>query len=174
MAAAFGEPARGDELVARLEARLARMHAETSAMPRRPSIACIEWIDLLMLAGNWVPELVDYADGVDPLGEAGKHSGYLDIAQLVAADPDVIAIMPCGFDIERAWREMPALVGRPEWQQLSAVRSGRVVMTDGNHYFNRPRTAAGGIGGDPGRVPASGALRLRAPRSRMAILGGDQ
>ena len=138
VATALGEPARGDDLVARLEVRLAALHAETSAMPRRPSIACIEWIDPLMLAGNWVPELVDYAGDVDPLGEAGKHSGYLDIAQLVAADPDVIAIMPCGFDIERAWREMPVLVGRPEWQQLSAVRGGRVVMTDGNQYFNRP------------------------------------
>ena len=91
-----------------------------------------------MFAGNWVPELVDYAGGMDPLGEAGKHSGDLDIAQLVAADPDAIAIMLCGFDIERAWREMPALVSRPEWQQLSAVRSGQVVMTDGNHYLNRP------------------------------------
>ena len=82
--------------------------------------------------------MVDCAGGVDPLGDPGKHSGYLDIAQLVAADPDVVAIMPCGFDIERAWREMPALVDRPEWQRLSAVRSGRVVMTDGNQYFNRP------------------------------------
>ena len=114
----------------------------------RPAIVSLEplalsdvwrdkWIDPLMIAGNWVPELVDYSGGVDPLG-GGKHSGYLDIAQLVAVDPGVIAIMPCGFDIERAWREMPALVSRPEWQQLSAVRSGRVVMTDGNQYFNRP------------------------------------
>ena len=107
-------------------------------MPRRPSIACRQWIDPLMLAGNWVPELVDYAGGVDPLREAGRHSGYLDMAALVAADPGVIAIMPSGFDIERGSREMPALVGRPEWQQLSAVRNGRVVMTDGNQYFNRP------------------------------------
>ena len=138
VAAALGEPACGDNLVAHLEARLAGLHAETSGMTRRPSIACIEWIDPLMLAGNWVPELVRYAGGVDPLGDPGKHSGYLDIAQLVVADPDVIAIMPCGFDIERAWREMPALVDRPEWQHLAAVRSGRVVMTDGNQYFNRP------------------------------------
>ena len=138
VATALDEPARGDDLVARLEGRLEAVRAGTLALPRCPSMACIEWIDPLMIAGNWVPELVEYAAGVDSLGEAGKHSGYLDIAQLVAADPDVIAIMPCGFDIERAWREMPALVGRPEWQQLSAVRSGRVVVTDGNQYFNRP------------------------------------
>ena len=104
----------------------------------RPAIVSLEplalsdvwrdkWIDPLMIAGNWVPELVDYSGGVDPLG-GGKHSGYLDIAQLVAVDPGVIAIMPCGFDIERAWREMPALVSRPEWQQLSAVRLGPVAV----------------------------------------------
>ncbi len=138
VASALGEPARGDDLVARLTGRLKSLRAQTRALRPRPSIACIEWIDPLMIAGNWVPELVHCAGGVDPLGEAGKHSGYLDIEQLVAADPDVIAIMPCGFDIERARREMPALTARPEWRRLSAVRTGRVVITDGNQYFNRP------------------------------------
>ncbi len=138
VAGALGEPARGEELVARLTGRLEVLRAATSTLRPRPSIACVEWIDPLMMAGNWVPELVECAGGVDPLGEAGKHSGHMDIDELVAADPDVIAIMPCGFDIERAEREMPALTGRPEWRRLSAVRAGRVVITDGNQYFNRP------------------------------------
>ena len=138
VAAALGETARGEELVARLTGRLDVVRAATDALRPRPSIACIEWIDPLMMAGNWVPELVAYAGGVDPFGEAGQHSGYLDIEQLVATDPDVIAVMPCGFDIERAEREMPALASRPEWRRLSAVRSGRVVIADGNQYFNRP------------------------------------
>ena len=137
VAAALGEPARGDELVARLTGRLEVLRDATRTL-RRPSIACIEWIDPLMMAGNWVPELVECAGGVDPLGEAGEHSGYRDIDELVAADPDVIAVMPCGFDIERAEREMPALTARPAWRRLSAVREGRVVITDGNQYFNRP------------------------------------
>ena len=138
VASALGEPARGEELVMRLEGRLEALRAETQALRTRPTIACIEWIDPLMIAGNWVPELVECAGGVDSLGAAGRHSGYLDIEQLVAADPDVIAVMPCGFDIERARREMPALAGRPEWQKLSAVRAGRVAITEGNQYFNRP------------------------------------
>ena len=138
VAAALGEPARGDELVARLTGRLEVLRDASRTLRRRPSIACIEWIDPLMMAGNWVPELVECAGGVDPLGEAGAHSGYRDIDELVAADPDVIAVMPCGFDIERTEREMPALTARPEWRRLSAVREGRVVITDGNQYFNRP------------------------------------
>ena len=138
VAGALGEPARADELVGRLTGRLEVLRAATRTLRPRPSIACIEWIDPLMMAGNWVPELVECAGGTDPLGEAGQHSGHMDIDELVAADPDIIAIMPCGFDIERAEREMPALTARPEWQRLSAVRAGRVVITDGNQYFNRP------------------------------------
>lgn len=138
VASALGDPARGDALVARLRSRLDDLHARTRTIRPRPTVGCIEWTDPLMMAGNWVPELVEIAGGIDPLGKAGKHSGYIDIEQLVEADPDVIAIMPCGFDIERGAREMAALVAHPEWRQLSAVRSGRVVVTDGNQYFNRP------------------------------------
>ena len=138
VAAALDAPPRGEELVARLEDRLQTVRSQTRQAGSRPSIACVEWIDPLMMAANWVPELVDCAGGANRFGEAGKHSGYLDMEQLFAADPDVIAVMPCGFDIDRAWREMQPLAGHPQWQQLSAVRNGRVVMADGNQYFNRP------------------------------------
>src|SRR5262249_17656349 len=72
---------------------------KTRQLPDRPTIACIEWIDPLMAAGNWVPELVEMAGGVNLFGEAGKHAPWMTWEQLVAADPDVIALMPCGFDI---------------------------------------------------------------------------
>ena len=91
-----------------------------------------------MAAGNWIPELVGCAGGTNVLGTAGRHSGYLDMAELTAADPDVIAIMPCGFDIERTRREMSPLVSHAAWLPLTAVKTGRVAITDGNQYFNRP------------------------------------
>lgn len=138
VAAALDAPARGEELVARCESRLAAVRAQAGQADSRPSIACVEWIDPLMMAANWVPELVDCAGGANRFGAAGKHSGYLNMEQLFAADPDVIAVMPCGFDIDRAWREMQPLVNHPQWPQLAAVRNGRVAMTDGNQYFNRP------------------------------------
>ena len=138
VASALGDPARGDALVTRLTDRLAAVRAAAGAEPSRPSLACIEWIDPLMSAANWVPELVDCAGGANLFGAAGQHSGYLRMEQLVAADPDVIAVMPCGFDIERACREMAPLVAHPDWPRLSAVCNGRVVMMDGNQYFNRP------------------------------------
>ena len=138
VASALGDPARGDDLVTRLRDRLQGIRARTESAPTRPSIACIEWIDPLMSAANWMPELVFCAGGTNLFGEPGKHSGYFDFETLAAADPDVIAILPCGFDIERTCREMPPLVNHPGWSQLAAVRNRRVFVTDGNQYFNRP------------------------------------
>ena len=111
---------------------------QAQALPSRPTVACIEWIDPLMAAGNWMPELVEMAGGVNLFGEAGKHSPWMTWEQLVARDPDVILVLPCGFDIARSRRDLPVLTGRPEWPRLRAVRDGRVFLADGNQYFNRP------------------------------------
>ena len=138
VASALGDPGRGDDLVTRLKDRLQGIRARTEPVRTRPSIACIEWIDPLMSAANWMPELVECAGGRNLFGEPGKHSGYFDFDRLAAADPDVIAILPCGFDIERTCREMPPLATHPGWPELAAVRNGRVFVTDGNQYFNRP------------------------------------
>ena len=128
----------GDELISSLTSRLAAIRRRTDPLAARPCIACIEWIDPLMFAANWVPSLVETAGGRIMMGEGGAHSGYFEIDELAARDPDVIAIMPCGFDIAQSMREMPALADRPEWPKLTAVRNGRVFVTDGNQYFNRP------------------------------------
>lgn len=138
VAVAIGEPQRGLDFTARLQHRLSELRQQTGCQPHRPTVACIEWIDPLMAAGNWVPELVEIIGGVNLFGEAGKHSPWMTWEQLQESDPDVIAIMPCGFDIPRCRQEMPALTSRPEWPALRAVREGRVYLTDGNQYFNRP------------------------------------
>ena len=92
----------------------------------------------MMAGGNWIPELVEMAGGIELFGKAGEHSPWLEWDNLAAADPDVIVILPCGFGIERARQEMPALTSRPGWKSLRAVRNGQVYLTDGNQYFNRP------------------------------------
>jgi iron complex transport system substrate-binding protein len=129
---------RGDELIARLQGRMADITERAHRLTERPRVACIEWIDPLMAAGNWMPELVERAGGVNLFGVGGKHAPWMTWEQLTAADPDVIALMPCGFDVARTQRELPTLAQRPEWPRLKAVREGRVVLTDGNQYFNRP------------------------------------
>ncbi len=138
VAAALGRPERAVRLNAGLTARLDAIRERTRQLADRALVACIEWIDPLMHAENWVPELVEIAGGRVMLGEAGRHSGYFEFERMVEADPDVIAVMPCGFDIPRTAAEMPPLAAQPGWSELSAVRNGRVFLTDGNQYFNRP------------------------------------
>ena len=138
VAAALQDAEKAEKLVRSLTQRLRTIQRRANRLSARPSIACIEWIDPLMFAANWVPSLVDIAGGRSVMGEAGRHSGYFELNELVRSDPDVLAVMPCGFDIAQSLREMPALVNRPEWPNLAAVRSDQVYVTDGNQYFNRP------------------------------------
>ena len=138
VADALGAPSRGHELIASLKDRMAQVELKASRIAERPAIACIEWIDPLMAGGNWMPELVRMAGGTNLFGTAGAHSPWMTWEDLKRADPEVIAVLPCGFDIARTRREMPALTKRPDWRDLRAVRDGRVYLTDGNQYFNRP------------------------------------
>ncbi|MBI3862546.1 MAG: cobalamin-binding protein [Planctomycetia bacterium] len=138
IAAALDDPPAGERLVQGCQTRLESIRRRAATESTRPTVACIEWIDPLMAAGNWVPELVEIAGGINLFGEAGKHSPWMTWDELVARDPDVIVVMPCGWDIERTRREMRPLSNRPEWPRLRAVQTGRVVLTDGNQFFNRP------------------------------------
>ncbi len=127
-------------LVEDLEARVkicAQKTAQLSVM-ERPKVACIEWTDPLMIAANWIPELVTFAGGQYLFGVAGENAPQVTWETLVATNPNVIIFMPCGFDLERTRTEAMQLKNRPEWQNLQAVQSGRVYVTDGNSYFNRP------------------------------------
>lgn len=138
VADALGLRERGEALVSGLRPRIDAIAARARSLPRRPRVAAIEWIEPLMAAGNWVPELIALAGGENLFGEAGRHSPWMEWRDLVAADPDIILVLPCGFDIARSLQEMTALTARPEWRRLHAVQSGGVFVADGNQYFNRP------------------------------------
>lgn len=137
VARALEEPESGDRLVARLQARMAAVADQARGL-RRPSAACIEWIDPLMAAGNWMPELVEMAGGENLFGEAGAHSPWMEWSDLALRDPEIIVLLPCGYDLPKTRAEMRALLSRSGWPRLRAVREGRVALTDGNQYFNRP------------------------------------
>lgn len=136
-AALDAEPA-GAALIAGLQARIEGIAGRAATLDPKPRVACIEWIEPLMAAGNWIPELVALAGGEDIFGVAGAHAPWIDAAALAQADPDVIVVMPCGFGIERAAAEMAALEAQAFWPSLKAVRAGRVFLVDANHYFSRP------------------------------------
>jgi len=135
---ALGADKRAEQLIGSLQQRVHGISAKAQTAETRPTVAYIEWIEPLMAGGNWMPELVGMAGGVNLFGEAGKHSPWMNWEELVAADPEVIFISPCGFDIRRTIEETDLLTGKPEWQGLKAVQANRVVVGDGNQYFNRP------------------------------------
>jgi iron complex transport system substrate-binding protein len=128
----------GRETLRSLKNRVVAIIEKTCVLKQRPSVACIEWIEPLMAAGNWVPELVELAGGSNVAGEAGKHSPWLNWETLLQLDPEIIIIMPCGFDLPRTRAEAAALAKHPDWPKLRAVKRHRVHVTDGNQYFNRP------------------------------------
>jgi iron complex transport system substrate-binding protein len=138
VAAALDVPARGEELVDRLCHRMREIEERTARLAKLPTVACVEWIEPLMASGNWMPELVRMAGGVNLFGEPGRHAPWLAWDDLVAKDPDGILVLPCGFDIARTRQDLPFLTGRPGWSKLQAVREGQVYLLDGNQFFNRP------------------------------------
>jgi iron complex transport system substrate-binding protein len=138
VASACGIASKGQEVVSALRHEMSRISTLAGSARRRPRVACIEWHEPLMTAGNWVPELVELANGENLFGKAGMHSPWMIWEELVASDPDVIVSMPCGFDLERTRHEMYWLTERPGWSDLRAVQSGEVYLADGNQYLNRP------------------------------------
>ncbi|WP_017314272.1 cobalamin-binding protein [Mastigocladopsis repens] len=135
----FGVDSR--QVIENLEARVKIVDQKTQGLSQTehlPTVACIEWTDPLMVAANWIPELVTLAGGQSLLSVKGQPSTPLKWETLFSSDPDIIVFMPCGFDLNRTRQEAQLLSQRPEWQELHAVKSGRVYITDGNAYFNRP------------------------------------
>jgi len=123
IAEALQVPDEGRAVLLRLKNRVVDVILKTCMIKKRPSVACVEWFDPLMAAGNWVPEMVELAGGRDLLGQPGRHSDWLEWKNLEQADPDTIILMPCGFGLERTRREAAVLESRPEWRNLRAVKS---------------------------------------------------
>ncbi len=138
VADALGAPERGRSAVREFTQRVAEIAERTAHIRERPRVACVEWIDPLMAAGNWMPELVELAGGTSLFGETGQHSPWLEWEALRDADPEVIAVLPCGFDLARTREELPPLLAQAGFENLRAVRDRRVYLVDGNQYFNRP------------------------------------
>jgi len=132
----LGEPGR--EVLRALKIRVVDIIEKTCVLNQKPKVACLEWIEPLMTAGNWIPELVELAGAVNVGSQPGQHSTWLQWERLAQLDPEVIISMPCGFSMERARAEMAVLARHPDWPKLRAVKSRRVFVTDGNQYFNRP------------------------------------
>ena len=121
-----------------MKKRLSEIAELTSTRVETPKVVCVEWIEPLMAAGNWVPDLVKIAGGRDLLGIPNAHTPKIELSKLLGPDPDKIIVMPCGWDIEKNRSEMDQSLQSPKWQSLRAVQNGELYLTDGNQFFNRP------------------------------------
>ncbi|CAN1723966.1 iron complex transport system substrate-binding protein [Hyphomicrobium sp. 1Nfss2.1] len=137
VADAIGRPEAGDKLIASMKRRLVAVAALVMGQPRK-RLAFIEWVDPPMSGGHWMPELISTAGGISLFGTTGESSPWITWKDVAAADPDIIVVAPCGYDIEVTRREVRPLVHYEVWQNLRAVRDGQVYLADGNAYFNRP------------------------------------
>jgi iron complex transport system substrate-binding protein len=134
---ATGRGAQAEALVRDLEQRLDAVRARVHGRPR-PRVAALEWIDPPFAGGHWVPEMVEIAGGTDVFARPGDHSARITWERLAEADPDLLVVMPCGYDEAGAASQLALMTDRPEWQELRAVRAGRVYPVDANGCFSRP------------------------------------
>jgi iron complex transport system substrate-binding protein len=128
---------KAQSLIGEMKERL-EIIKNTVLNEERKTVATIEWIDPMMTAGNWIPELVEIAGGYHLFAEPGKHSPWINWSTIKDADPDLISIMPCGYNFDQTLKEIDILTSKPGWKDLKAVQNGNVFILDGNQYFNRP------------------------------------
>jgi iron complex transport system substrate-binding protein len=130
------EPA-AEKLVRSLEARIQTVRERAAGLDR-PRVFCVEWFDPIFASGHWVPEMVEVAGGEDALGLAGQDSRKIPWDRVIAYDPEVLILMPCGFETARAVEDLPLLAKNEGWASITAVRRGAVFATNGSAYYSRP------------------------------------
>jgi iron complex transport system substrate-binding protein len=136
----IGKVREGRKLVASLQKRIDMVRSSSNIMKikNRPKVLCVEWIDPLFTAGHWVPQMVEYAGGINLLSLAGEPSRRMHIDEAVQLNPDIIVIMPCGFNIEQTLKELRVLAHNEKWRSLQAVKNGNVYAVNANAYFSKP------------------------------------
>lgn len=172
VARATGMVAQATPIVAGLRQRIDAVVDQAAATTYKPRVLHLEWTEPLMCGGHWVPEMVEMAGGINCFGSKDQGSFGLDWSDVVASQPEVILLMPCGFDVTRALEDIALLAARPDWASLPAVQRQRVYAMDASAYTSRsgPRLVVGleiiaallhpDIFSD--QIPATGAVRVPA------------
>jgi iron complex transport system substrate-binding protein len=135
--AAVGRSHRASALVEDLRQRVARVRQRVYPAPG-PRVLCLEWLAPLYQGGHWIPEMIELAGGRPVLATAGQRSVRLSWPEVLAADPEVLILMPCGFGLRQTIEQYDEMTLPEGWGSLSAVREGRVYGVDGSAYFSRP------------------------------------
>jgi len=138
IAKTMGTPESSSILKSEINERFKLLKDTLKRTEQKPTVLCIEWIEPIMVAANWVPELVGLGGGKNLMSVRGTDSNYLSWDEIKKINPDIIIMMPCGFEIKRTIEDIHYLQKREGWQELKAVKDNKVFVVDGNQYFNRP------------------------------------
>jgi iron complex transport system substrate-binding protein len=178
VAAATGTAARGEAIVADLQARIDAVVACASQVTTRPRVLHLEWAEPVMCGGHWVPEMIDMAGGANCFGDKETGSFRLDWEAVVESQPEIIILMLCGYTVQRSLEDLPILAAKPGWYDLPAVRRGQIFVVDAGAYTSRsgPRLVQGlEIIAEilhpelfSGCIPADGAARLDGTLARIS------
>lgn len=138
-----GKKKEAQELVTKLQARISKVKdTKKGALPK---VLCLEWLDPLFTAGHWVPQMVELAGGINGISNTGDQSRRMVLGEAVKFDPEIIVLMPCGFDLDRTILEYEKLAENKIWRKMRAVKESEVYAVNANEYFSKPgpRTVTG-------------------------------
>lgn len=135
---AVDRSAAADELVTALQGRIDKVRRRGGSRPVRPRVVILDWMDPVMVAGHWCPELVEIAGGSYDLASAGERSEPRRWEEVIEYDPEIMIVAPCGFDLDQTRENIRELIDRPGWGDISAVESNEVYAMDGSQFVNRP------------------------------------
>ena len=128
-----------NKLIENLKIRLKKIKNLSAIQKQKPSVACIEWIDPLMIAANWIPEMVEIAGGANILGKSGVNSHWIKFEEIIDQNPEIIIFIPCGFNIEKTKKELDNYIKKNNsLRSLKAYKNHKLFIADGNQFFNRP------------------------------------
>jgi iron complex transport system substrate-binding protein len=131
------EEERGIEIVKSLNSRINKI--KNVEISNKPKVLGVEWIKPFFTSGHWVPEMIEYSGGINLITKTGEHSRKMDIREIENVDPDVLILMPCGFDVQRTVSEYEKyLRNDTRWNRLRAVKEKKVFAVDANSFFSKP------------------------------------
>jgi len=140
----IGKEKEGNGLIDSLSKRLEFVKSKT--FEKKQKVVAIEWVDPFFTSGHWIPEMIEVAGGENLISSEKMPSRKMKLEEIKEANPDIIVVMPCGFDVKRTINEYKkVLAGNPEWNELKAVKENNVYAVDANSYFSKPslRTITG-------------------------------
>ena len=140
-----GAQAEGEKLASQMLQRISRVKGKTRVVGRKPRVFFMEWLQPPWAGGHWIPEMVDYAGGVDGLGRLGKPSHRIGWDEVVEYQPEIIVLSPCGFNANQVMKEAHALTSYQGWEKIPAFQSSRIYAVNASAYFSRsgPRVVDG-------------------------------